>query len=64
MELIDRKPLMDYLMKEWDGDVLHLFQFIARQPTGVTKMTMTEKGVEFEYEIDGRTEVETWTQKI
>lgn len=65
MELIDRKALMDYLTKEWDGDVLHLFQFIARQPTGATKITMTEKGITFEYEVDGHTEVKTWvTQKI
>ena len=65
MELIDRKALMDYLTKEWDGDALHLFQFIAKQPTGVTKMTMNENGITFEYEVDGHTEVKTWvTQKI
>lgn len=61
MELIDKKALMDYLTKEWDGDVLHLFQFIAKQPTAVVKMTITEHGIVFEHEVDGRKEVEEWT---
>ena len=61
MEPIDRKVLMDYLTKEWDGDVLHLFQFIAKQPVANVKMTVTEHGIAFEHEVGGHTEVKEWT---